>query len=237
MTSRFMHMEQNQVQRMIDAASPDEIADLKLEAESASVEYGSLVTNGLADPTTKTAFHLAVETLVRLEAKKSGKVGGSARGDEFSLPQCIWRVEMFGFLYRGLVNDDAVLLGALVERAVHDYADLTPTEVRNAVDRDFADPNKKIDRHQVFFTYTELPEMDIGFPRLSDDDDVHDLSVIGKGKYTGFYLQVFGADNVHCFAINGKTFRATGPAKSLAKTMERKFGIDNVSREMQKAYS
>ena len=73
MTSRFMHMEQNQVQRMIDAASPNEIAELKLEAESASVEYGSLVTNGLADPTTKTAFHLAVETLVRLEAKKKRK--------------------------------------------------------------------------------------------------------------------------------------------------------------------
>jgi hypothetical protein len=144
---------------------------------------------------------------------------------------------MFGFLHRGMVNDDAVLLHNLVDRAIRDYASLSPAEVRNAVDRDFEDPFKLIDQRRVYFTYTELAEMDIGFHRLGDDDDVHELNVIGKGKYTGFQLQAFGNGNSQCWAINGRTFRATGPAKSLAKTMARKYGIDNVSRDMQKIHS
>jgi hypothetical protein len=73
MTSRFMRMEQHQVQQTIDAASPEEIVALKLDAEDASAEFGFLVANGSASMATKNAFHLAIEVLVRLEAKEKRK--------------------------------------------------------------------------------------------------------------------------------------------------------------------
>ena len=143
---------------------------------------------------------------------------------------------MFGFLYKGIVNDDAVTLRNLVNRVMQEYASLSSAELKDAIARDFDDPYKLITDHEVFFTYAELPEFDIGFRRLRDDDDAHDISVIAKGKYTGFQLQAFGSGDVQCWAIGGATFRVTGPAKYLAKTMQQKYGIDDVSRDMKQLW-
>ena len=140
---------------------------------------------------------------------------------------------MFGFLYKGQVNDDAVVLNNLVNKAVQDYASLPPKEIREAVNRDFVDPHKLVTDHQVFFTYSELPEFDIGFSSPRENNEVQELNVIGKGRYSGFQLQAFGDGNRQCWAIGGTTIQVTGPAKLLAKTMQKKYGVYDASRDMR----
>ena len=73
MTSRFMHMEQSQIQSIIDAASAEKRAELETEAVFAAVDLGTSMKIGMLGPLEKNAFHMAVEMLVRLEAKKYRK--------------------------------------------------------------------------------------------------------------------------------------------------------------------
>ena len=143
---------------------------------------------------------------------------------------------MFGFLYKGIVNDDAVTLRNLVNKSIKKYSGLSPSDIRRAVAVDFVEPYKLIDEHQVFFTYEELPEFDIGYTRLKDDAEFQELSVIGKGKYTGFQLHAQSESDMNCWAISGAAYRVSGAAKSLAKTMERKYGVDDFSRDMKQLY-
>ena len=73
MSSRFMQMEQSQIQSIIDVASPENRAELKAEAELAAVDLGASLQIGMLGPLEKNAFHMAVEMLVRLEAKEYRK--------------------------------------------------------------------------------------------------------------------------------------------------------------------
>ena len=73
MSSRFMQMEQSQIQSIIDAASPERRAGLKAEAESEASSLGAAMRIGMLGPREKDAFHMAIEMLVRLEAQEYRK--------------------------------------------------------------------------------------------------------------------------------------------------------------------
>ena len=73
MATHFMGSEQSQVQGLIDSADAQQRQTFESEAKSLAVDLGSLVANGLASPSQKDTFHLAIEMLVRLEAKEYGK--------------------------------------------------------------------------------------------------------------------------------------------------------------------
>lgn len=140
---------------------------------------------------------------------------------------------MFGFLIKGEVNDDAVKLKTFAEMAVKKYANVSFNEAKKIVESDFMESARYIDSNQCNFYYEELPEFQFSLDRGLDEVPLT-LSVFGKGKYAGFMLQAIkGGDTWQCSTHDGIAYRATGGAKKLAQTMEKKFGFRDFSKLMR----
>ena len=65
--------EHKKIEAMIDCASNEEIAQLRNQAESLLDRHQSCMKNGQPSPVSNMDFEIAVETLVRIEAKEQGK--------------------------------------------------------------------------------------------------------------------------------------------------------------------
>ena len=71
--STFMHIEQGQIQSVIDSSTADQRHTFEAEAKGAAIDCGRAIRLGTNKPAYKNRFHLAIEMLVRLEATQKRK--------------------------------------------------------------------------------------------------------------------------------------------------------------------
>ena len=136
---------------------------------------------------------------------------------------------MFGFLINGEVNDEAVRLKAMTDHVLKKYFPLTCEKLTEVVILEFPGEQHYIDAHFINFVVPELAHFcfmtTIG---PSPDSIGKQLSVLGRGKFAGFVLFPT-LDNWFCNVSDGIEYRATGGAKKLAKMMQKKYGVRDMS--------
>ncbi|MCL5668515.1 MAG: hypothetical protein M1392_00605 [Gammaproteobacteria bacterium] len=146
-------------------------------------------------------------------------------GDELS--KIIPRI---GFSVGGDVNDvAAVALKKLTDMVLKKYVALPHDQLTEAISRDFDARNRCIVTDYMHFVFAELPEFQFNLGSPIREDECHDLSVIGRGKYVGFMLQVANGSNWVCSANDGISYRATSGARKLVELMNKKYGISDFS--------
>jgi hypothetical protein len=136
---------------------------------------------------------------------------------------------VFGFLIGGEVNDEAVALTKLTDLAVNRYSALKREQLVEAIERDFDQDHRYIGASEINFVYPELEHFQFGF------DQSINLTVIGRGRYAGFMLNVIDSSRA-CSVSDGIAYRATGGAKKLVKVLVKKFGLTDTSELLKELW-
>lgn len=222
-------IEQQHIQDAVDLATPDQYQQMKIDAENTLTMTNAMMGHKLANEEMKLA-EMAIEVLVRLEAMENNKGWWFRTKRRVQLVQMyLGNQQLFGFLIRGEVNDDAVRLKALVDQVVAKYMSLTHEELMEVVPRDFpAELYHAVENDDVMnFTFPDVKEF--LFMLHTSEGNNNSLTAIGRGKYAGFTL--YTSDSPwFCSVEDGITYRATGGAKMLAKLMAKKFGISDMTK-------
>ncbi len=139
---------------------------------------------------------------------------------------------MFGFLIKSEVNDDAVRLKTIVDDLVARYGKLHTNERPAALNRDFPG-NVHADEYNVTIQIARLNYFSFTYALSATPMDPDTIMVTGLGKYAGFMM--FASPRAaHCEASDGILTRSTAGAKKLARTLDKKFGISDLTAEMQR---
>lgn len=140
---------------------------------------------------------------------------------------------MFGFLIGGVVNDDAVKLKTFTDMALNKYRALSTAELGAEIEKEFDEEHFHVGTHTVNFRFKELEYFLFMFESFMEEEKPRNLTVVGKGRYAGFMLQVVDGDKWFCSVSDGIAYRATGGAKKLVQVMEKKFGVQNFTKLMK----
>lgn len=139
---------------------------------------------------------------------------------------------MFGFLIKNEVNDDAVRLKTVVDDLVARYGDLPTADRPAALQRDLVD-KVHVDEHNVTFQVSRLDYFTFTYALSATPMDPDTIMVTGLGKYAGF-MMFASPRSAHCEASDGILKRSTAGATKLARTLDKKFGISDLTAEMQR---
>src|SRR5262245_59560882 len=202
--------EQQTIEDMVVAASPNQRDNMRLDAEAALTQINNLMGRRLLSQEENKVAERAIEILVRLEAIVTGKAA----------PQ------PFSALVKNEVNDDAVKLKTLTNLAAAKYLPMSDEELKAALPLDF--PHYGFEFDNATFVFADMPDFIFTLSKiltLSKATGSQNLTVVGRGKYAGFKLFVSGdRRSWKCSASDGTITAATGEAKKLAQLMEEKFG-------------
>lgn len=121
-----------------------------------------------------------------------------------------------------------------MEQSVNKYAKLSFAEAKHAVERDFEEKARYVDRSQCNFIYAEFPEFTFSLMQMLDGEPLA-LVAHGSGKYAGFLLNSANVGKGwHCSVMDGIAYRATGGAKKMADVMAKKYGVTDTTRLFKK---
>ena len=214
--------EQQTIEDMVAAASPNQRDNMRLDAEAALRQINNLMARRLLSQEEKKVAERAMEILVRLEAIGNGKGLGGAAPKPFSAP------------VKNEVTDDAVKLKTLTNLAAAKYLPMSDEELKAALPLDFPSDHYGFEFGNATFVFADMPDFIFTLSKiftLSTATGSQNLTVVGRGKYAGFKLFVSGARRSwKCSARDGTITAATGEAKKLAQLMEEKFGIKGMMR-------
>src|SRR5262245_41352916 len=131
--------EQQIIEDMIAAASPDQRDNMRLDAEAALRRINNLMARRLLSQEETKVAERAIEILVRLEAIGTGKAA----------PQ------PFSALVKNEVNDDAVKLKTLTNLAAAKYLPMADEELKAALPLDFPHYGFEFDSATFVFAWGE----------------------------------------------------------------------------------
>src|SRR5262245_23342712 len=184
--------EQQIIEDMVAAASPDQRDNMRLDAEAALRQINNLMARRLLSQEENKVAERAIEILGRLEAIGTGK----AAPQPFSAP------------VKNEVNDDAVKLKTLTNLTAAKYLPMSDEELKAALPLDFPS-----DHYGFEFDNATFVLVDMIFT-LSKATGSQNLTVVGRGKYAGFKLFVSGdRRSWKCSASDGTIIAATREAK------------------------
>lgn len=220
------------IEHYVNSASPEELAELRGSAEADLHAINGLMSQKVLSKAENQVAEAAIEALVRIECRENGK------GWWFRLKRRTQLLQTFlgngntatGFAIKGEVNDRAVQLKTLVDMAKR-YLDLPTDALNAAVQRDFPGQQSAVENDCATFVYPDAPEFQFYINHTDLEASKRSLMVRGRGELTGYVLHVNdGGTNWFSVASDGPLTSATGAARKLAKTMQTKFGIDDLSR-------
>lgn len=220
--------EQQTIEDMVAAASPDQRRNMRADAEAALSQINRLMGQRLLSREENKVAERAVEVLVRLEAIENGK------GWWFRSKRRLQLVQMylgggapkpFSTLIKDEVNDVAVKLKTLTDLAAAKYLPMSDEELKAALPRDFPVDHYQIGSDTAMFVFPDMSDFSF---MLSTFTGSKQLMINGRGKYTGITLFVHEGGVWHCSVEDGVVYSATGGAKKLAQVVQQKFGIKDM---------
>ncbi len=222
--------EQAEVERCVKAASNDEMVELRGAAEQTLQQLSEVARQKIFDAAESKAADSAIEFLVRIEVREKGG------GWWFRLKRRAQLVQTYfgsgsavtSFAIKSEANDHAVRLKTLTEMAAR-YLDLPADTLREVLARDFS--ASQISGDSFGFVYRTSPEFEFRISGIGKEKSARSIMVMGRGELTGYTL--YGNDGGTLWfsvASDGPFSVATGAAMKLAKTMQAKFDIDDLSR-------
>jgi hypothetical protein len=134
---------------------------------------------------------------------------------------------LFGFLIKGEVAEDAVLLKTLVDQSMERYVHMEPEKLAERIATEFPDSHS-IDDRSFNYVHSQAPQFLFMINRIVVSGDTHNLMVLGQRKYAGFALHA-DAKSRFCSVSDGIATRATAGAKSLARHVAKKYGYTDMS--------
>lgn len=141
---------------------------------------------------------------------------------------------MFAFLIKKEVNDDAVRLKLLCDKALNDYLLVPYDEALNLARDRFQSRSFYLSSDEFGFVFAELPEFQFARSRNFPFGDC--LFATGRGKYHGFQLWIKSdGQDCMCSVYDGVSSSATGGARKLAKLMEKKYNVQDITKMLKKA--
>jgi hypothetical protein len=227
--ARQSNAEQQTIEKMVAAASPDQRNVMRSEAETALTQINKRMGQRLLFHEENKAAERAIELLVRVEAIEKGKGWWFRSKRRLQIRQMYLggaAPKPFSAIVKNEVNDDAVKLMRLTDLAVTKYLSMSDEELMAVLPLDFPSEHYGFDLDAVTFVF---PDMSDFYVTLSENTGSKSLCVTGRRRYAGFTLFVPNDGYWHCSAREGITHSATGGAKSLAQLLEKKFGIRDIS--------
>ena len=130
---------------------------------------------------------------------------------------------MLGFLIKGKVNDDAVLLHSETMHAFDRYCTSDIIDAALHIGTDFPDANLG-QKSRITWWNKKVPCFLFTVAQGLDDEHLA-ITIIGKNEYNGFMLMVSGPDKPWMVRASDMiASAATGAAVKLANTMVKKYG-------------
>lgn len=139
---------------------------------------------------------------------------------------------MFGFIVKSEVNDDAVRLKMVIDRSLSKYGNLSADELKIRIEKDYPPPSSYIGDREINFTTPDADNFLFSFDLFREP---FSFSAHGRGKYAGFML-IASDGRFSCSASDGLTYSATGGAKTLAKTMVKKYGALDIDKALKRRF-
>ena len=229
------HADQLAIERTIAAASPDRRNALRAEARSALALISKTQAQRILFLEETKAAETAIELLVWIEAIEK------SRSWWFRFKRRVQLTQIYLGATRPMprpiaqapaeADGDAVKLMRLVELAASKYLFMPRDALMAALAADFPSQCYGFDLDAVTFVFPALPAF---YFTLSENEGAKSICVTGRGQYTGFTLFVPDRGHWHCSALQEQI--ETG-ATALARVIERKFGIRDVSSNFEPAWA
>jgi len=230
------HVDQQAIEKIVAAASPDRRNVLRAEARTALAHINKTLAQRILFLEETKAAETAIELLVRIEAIEKAKgwwfrfkrrlqltqtyLGGTTPTPITEMPTD--------------VGSDAVELMKRVELAAQKYLFIPQDALMTALSLDFPSECYSVELDAVTFVFPAMPDF---YFTLSENEGAKSICLTGRGRYTGFTLFIPDRGYWHCSAPQGTGQAAAGCAKALAQAIERKFGIRNISSTFEPAWA
>ena len=225
--------EQQTIENVVAAASPDQRRVMRAEAEIALTQINQRLAERMLFLEENQAAKRAIEVLVRMDAVEAGKGWWFRFKRRFQLNQK-YLVEPaptpLSAIYEK-VNSDAVKLMRLTDVALTKYLPMPEHALMAVLPEDFPSDCYGLDLDAVTFVY---PNMSDFYFTLSENTGSKSLCITGRRHYAGFTLFVPDRGHWHCYAQEGIAHAATS-ARALAQFIEKKFGIRDMSAALANA--
>ncbi len=225
------HADQQTIERVVARASGVRRNALRAEARTALTHLSKTLAQRILFLEETKAAETAIELLVRIEAiekdkgwwfrfKRRVQLTQIYLGSPAPTPRPVTQMPTEA-------GGDAVKLMKLIELAANKYLFMPQDALMMALAADFPSACYGFDLDAVTFVFPAMPEF---YFTLSENEGAKSICVTGRGQYTGFTLFVPGRGYWHCSALHEPTVT---PARALARAIERKFGIRDVSRSFE----
>ena len=220
--------EHAEIERMVNSLSGDALREMKSTAENMLHQINAQHSRKLLDKADSKAADFAIELLVRLECRENGG------GWFFRAKRRVRLVQTYfgtgsataSFAISADINDFAVRLKTLTDLVVSKYISLPPRSLEQAISADFGADWSSIDATHAVFAFKDVPQFTFTLGGVDKEASARFLTVQGKGELAGYNLHGYdGAKHWFSATRNNMSYDATGAAKTLAKTMQSKFGI------------
>lgn len=221
------YAEQQTIEKIAAAASPDQRNALRLQAEAALTQISKRRAQRLLFLEENQAAERAIELLVRTEAIKESKGWWFRMKRRLQLKHIYLDVtpKPLDASVKSDVTDDAVKLMTLIDVALTRYLPMSEDELMAALPADFPTDHYSFDLDALTFVFPRLPHF---YFTMSENMGLKSLCVTGRRHYAGFTLFVPTRGRWHCSA--GGAASDTGRSgTALAQLIERKFGIRDIS--------
>lgn len=220
--------EHAEIERVVSALGPDELREMKSTAESMLHEINYQHSRKLLDKADSKAADYAIEILVRLECREKGGGWLFRAKRRVQLAQTYFGTgnAAASFAISADINDFAVRLKTLTELVVRKYIPLSQHSLTAAINADFGEGYSFVDASYAMLIFKDVSQFKFRISDIDKELAKRSLTVQGKGELAGYTLHGYdGATQWYSATSNSMSYDATGAAKTLAKTMQSKFGI------------
>ena len=222
-------VEQRTIEKMVAAATPDQRKAMRSEAEAALIQVNSRPAQRLLFHEEKQIAERAIELLVCMDAIEKGKGWWYRFKRRIQLTQSyLGETPRLSDVKSG-ANDDAIRLMGLTDVVLTRYLSMSESDLKAALSSDFPSGNYGFDLDAATFVFPKLSEF---YFTISENCGSKSLCITGRRQYGGFTLFVPARGYWHCVAIERTSRSEPSEAKALAQLLEKKFGIRNLSTDV-----
>lgn len=222
-------VEQRTIEKMVAAATPDQRKAMRSEAEAALIQVNSRTAQRLLFHEEKQAAERAIELLACMDAIEKGKGWWFRFKRRIQLTQrCLGEAPRPSCV-KSETNDDAIKLMTLTDVALTKYLSMSEGDLKAALPLDFPSGHYGFDLDAATFVFPNLSDF---YFTISENSGSKSLCITGRSRYAGFTLFVPLRGHWHCLATERNGRSAPSGGKALAQLLEKKFGIRNLSADL-----
>jgi len=222
-------VERQTIEKLVAAATPDQREAMRSEAVAALIQVNSRPTQRLLFQAEKQMAERAIELLVCMDAIEQGRGWWYRFKRRIQLTQSYLQEASTPSDEKSDTNTDATSLMSLTDLVLTKYLPMSESDLKTTLPTDFPRGNYGFDLDAVTFVFPRLSEF---YFTISENCGSKSLCVTGRRQYAGFTLFVPARGHWHCLATGGAGRSKDSEAEALAQLLEKKFGIRNLSTEV-----